>query len=86
MSSAATALIEPCARERLPRERISYLSPIERNLFGFPDNQRIIKMIDFNILEGELENAIMLDENYKRENNAKFRAVEQRVATYDEFR
>ncbi|KAK6618749.1 hypothetical protein RUM43_013140 [Polyplax serrata] len=43
-------------------------------------------MIDFNILEGELENAIMLDENYKRENNAKFRAVEQRVATYDEFR
>ena len=43
-------------------------------------------MIDFDILEEELEKAIVADEKYQRENDAKFRAVEQKVATYDEFR
>ncbi|EEB16835.1 conserved hypothetical protein [Pediculus humanus corporis] len=43
-------------------------------------------MINFDILEEELEKAIVADEKYQRENDAKFRAVEQKVATYDEFR
>lgn len=43
-------------------------------------------MINFKILEQDLEEAIIADEKYARENSAKFRAVEQRVATYDEFR
>jgi hypothetical protein len=42
----------------------------------------------FNIsaLETELRAAIEEDAKYCRENDAKFRAVEQRVTTYDEFR
>nr|XP_039270849.1 coiled-coil domain-containing protein 103-like [Styela clava] len=42
--------------------------------------------IDFGKLEIELENAIAKDEKYQRENDAKFRAVHQKVASYDEFR
>nr|XP_028557949.1 coiled-coil domain-containing protein 103 [Podarcis muralis]XP_028557950.1 coiled-coil domain-containing protein 103 [Podarcis muralis] len=42
--------------------------------------------IDFRALEKELEEAIAADEKYQRENEAKFRAVHQKVATYEEFR
>ncbi|XP_014975380.2 dynein axonemal assembly factor 19 isoform X1 [Macaca mulatta] len=43
-------------------------------------------IIDFNALEKELQAALTADEKYKRENAAKLRAVEQRVASYEEFR
>ncbi|XP_007535800.1 coiled-coil domain-containing protein 103 [Erinaceus europaeus] len=43
-------------------------------------------IIDFKALEKELQDAIAADEKYKRENAAKFRAVEQKVASYEEFR
>ncbi|XP_072795296.1 dynein axonemal assembly factor 19 isoform X4 [Vicugna pacos] len=43
-------------------------------------------IIDFKALEKELQAAITADEKYKRENAAKLRAVEQRVASYEEFR
>ncbi|XP_053217948.1 coiled-coil domain-containing protein 103 [Podarcis raffonei] len=43
-------------------------------------------VIDFRALEKELEEAIAADEKYQRENEAKFRAVHQKVATYEEFR
>ncbi|KAJ6660610.1 hypothetical protein lerEdw1_017607 [Lerista edwardsae] len=43
-------------------------------------------MIDFRALEKELEAAVAADEKYKRENEAKFRAVHQKVASYEEFR
>ncbi|XP_003222659.2 coiled-coil domain-containing protein 103 [Anolis carolinensis] len=43
-------------------------------------------MIDFRALEKELGQAIASDEKYKRENDAKFRAVHQKVASYEEFR
>lgn len=42
--------------------------------------------IDFKALEKELQAAITADEKYQRENAAKLRAVEQRVASYEEFR
>ncbi|XP_032125885.1 coiled-coil domain-containing protein 103 isoform X1 [Sapajus apella] len=42
--------------------------------------------IDFKALEKELQAALTADEKYKRENAAKLRAVEQRVASYEEFR
>ncbi|XP_013407380.1 coiled-coil domain-containing protein 103 [Lingula anatina] len=42
--------------------------------------------IDFDKLEQELSAAVTADERYWRENDAKFRAVNQKVATYDEFR
>lgn len=42
--------------------------------------------IDFTQLERELNNAIEADARYWRENDAKLRAVNQKVATYDEFR
>jgi len=44
------------------------------------------KEIDFNKLEAELKAAEEMDHRYQRENDAKFRAVHQKVATYDEFR
>ncbi|XP_049637176.1 coiled-coil domain-containing protein 103 [Suncus etruscus] len=44
------------------------------------------KDIDFKALEKELQAALDADEKYKRENAAKFRAVEQRVSSYEEFR
>lgn len=43
-------------------------------------------MIDFHALEKELEEAIATDEKYQRENDAKFRAVNQKVSSYEEFR
>lgn len=42
--------------------------------------------IDLNKLERELVGALQADRKYSRENDAKFRAVSQRVATYEEFR
>ena len=42
--------------------------------------------IDFRKLEKELALAVEADAKYDRENSAKFRAVEQRVASYEEFR
>ena len=42
--------------------------------------------IDFRKLEKELALAVEADAKYVRENDAKFRAVEQRVASYEEFR
>ena len=42
--------------------------------------------IDFNKLERDLNNAVEMDNRYWRENDAKFRAVNQKVANYDEFR
>jgi len=42
--------------------------------------------VDFNKLEIELANAVEADQRYWRENDAKLRAVQQKVATYDEFR
>ncbi len=42
--------------------------------------------IDLNKLERELVGALQADRKYSRENDAKFRAVNQRVATYEEFR
>lgn len=43
-------------------------------------------IIDFKALEKELQAALAADEKYQRENAAKLRAVEQRVASYEEFR
>ncbi|XP_071822831.1 dynein axonemal assembly factor 19-like isoform X2 [Apostichopus japonicus] len=42
--------------------------------------------IDFRKLEKELENAMKADAKYWRENDAKMRAVEQRVESYEQFR
>jgi hypothetical protein len=42
--------------------------------------------INFGALETELHAAIEEDAKYWRENDAKLRAVEQQVATFDEFR
>ena len=42
--------------------------------------------IDFRKLEKELALAVEADAKYERENSAKFRAVEQRVGSYEEFR
>ena len=42
--------------------------------------------IDFGRLEKELDEAVQKDARYWRENDAKFRAVEQRVETYEQFR
>jgi len=42
--------------------------------------------VDFDKLEKELANAVEADQRYWRENDAKLRAVHQKVATYDEFR
>ncbi|KAJ9595548.1 hypothetical protein L9F63_013257 [Diploptera punctata] len=43
-------------------------------------------IIDFKALEHELEAAIEMDTKYWRENDAKLRAVEQGVTSYEEFR
>ncbi|XP_028930876.1 coiled-coil domain-containing protein 103 [Ornithorhynchus anatinus] len=42
--------------------------------------------LDFQALERELQAALAADEKYRRENAAKFRAVHQKVASYEEFR
>ena len=43
-------------------------------------------IINFDKLESELDAAVEADAHYQRENDAKFRAIHQKVATYDEFR
>ncbi|XP_076120973.1 dynein axonemal assembly factor 19 [Alosa pseudoharengus] len=43
-------------------------------------------VINFSALEKELESAVEADKKYRRENDAKFRALHQKVATYEEFR
>ena len=42
--------------------------------------------IDIKRLERELVSAVEADKKYWRENDAKFRAINQKVATYEEFR
>uniref|UniRef100_UPI00398F144C coiled-coil domain-containing protein 103 n=1 Tax=Pristiophorus japonicus TaxID=55135 RepID=UPI00398F144C len=42
--------------------------------------------LDFLALERELQTALALDEKHKRENDAKFRAIHQKVGSYEEFR
>ncbi|KAH9498130.1 hypothetical protein Btru_008333 [Bulinus truncatus] len=42
--------------------------------------------LDFKKLEVEVQTAVVNEERYWRENDAKIRAVEQRVPTYDDFR
>jgi len=42
--------------------------------------------VDFGKLEKEITNAVEADQKYWRENDAKLRAVHQKVATYEEFR
>ena len=42
--------------------------------------------IDLGRLERELVSAIEADRKYSRENDAKFRAIHQKVGTYEEFR
>ena len=42
--------------------------------------------VDFDKLEKELSDALDQEQRYWTENDAKFRAVDQKVATYDEFR
>ena len=42
--------------------------------------------IDVDKVERELVTALEADRKYSRENDAKFRAVHQKVATYEEFR
>ncbi|XP_062841051.1 coiled-coil domain-containing protein 103 [Trichomycterus rosablanca] len=44
------------------------------------------EVIDFSALERELHRAIEADRKYQRENDAKFRAIHQKVSTYEEFR
>ncbi|KAM8824312.1 dynein axonemal assembly factor 19 [Synchiropus picturatus] len=43
-------------------------------------------VIDFSALELECRAAVELDHKYRRENDAKLRAVTQRVSSYQEFR
>lgn len=43
-------------------------------------------VIDFPALERELQAALESERRYVRENEAKLRAVSQRVASYNEFR
>lgn len=56
---------------------------LERNA-----SQRSImsEKIDVGKVEKELVAALAADRKYARENDAKLRAVTQRVATYEEFR
>lgn len=42
--------------------------------------------INFNKLETDLNTAVEQDTRYQRENDAKFRAVEQKVGSYEEFK
>ncbi|XP_051987550.1 coiled-coil domain-containing protein 103 [Xyrauchen texanus] len=43
-------------------------------------------IINFSALEKELQKALEADRKYQRENDAKFRALHQNVASYEEFR
>ncbi|XP_072926857.1 dynein axonemal assembly factor 19 [Hemitrygon akajei] len=42
--------------------------------------------LDFQALEQEMQMAVAIDEKNQRENDAKFRAVHQKVETFEEFR
>nr|XP_002128158.1 coiled-coil domain-containing protein 103 [Ciona intestinalis] len=42
--------------------------------------------LNFHEIQRELCNAVARDEKYQRENDAKFRAINQKVQSYDEFR
>lgn len=44
------------------------------------------KQVDYKYLEEELHQALREDELYQLQNDAKIRAVEQRVPTYNHFR
>ena len=43
-------------------------------------------IIDFSALERQLSSAVEADRRYHRENDAKLRAVSQKVGSYEEFR
>ncbi|KAM9346305.1 dynein axonemal assembly factor 19 [Symphorus nematophorus] len=43
-------------------------------------------VIDFSALERELQGAVESERRYQRENEAKLRAVSQRVSSYSQFR
>ena len=45
-----------------------------------------MEKVDVDKLERELVTALEADRRYSRENDAKFRAVNQRVQSYEEFR
>lgn len=45
-----------------------------------------MEKVDIDKLEREMLDALRADRKYSRENDAKFRAVNQRVQTYEEFR
>ncbi|XP_054290343.1 coiled-coil domain-containing protein 103-like [Macrosteles quadrilineatus] len=47
---------------------------------------KVTDVLDFKELEKELKESIKEDEKYWRENDAKLRAVNQKVASYEEFR
>eukprot|EP00063_Salmo_salar_P084977 XP_014059812.1 PREDICTED: coiled-coil domain-containing protein 103-like [Salmo salar] len=44
------------------------------------------EVINFSALERELQSAVEADNKYQRENDAKFRALHQKVGTYEAFR
>ncbi|KAG2461036.1 CC103 protein, partial [Polypterus senegalus] len=44
------------------------------------------EVINFLALERELQSALAADKKYQRENDAKFRAIHQKVGSYEEFR
>ena len=43
-------------------------------------------VVNFDKLEKEFQKAVTAEEKYSRENAAKFRAIEQRAGTYEDFR
>ncbi|KAL0992706.1 hypothetical protein UPYG_G00097180 [Umbra pygmaea] len=43
-------------------------------------------VINFSALERELQSAVEADKKYQRENDARFRAIHQKVGSYEEFR
>lgn len=42
-------------------------------------------VVDLKLLEATISSAVQHDERYQRENDAKFRAVAQKVQSYEEF-
>uniref|UniRef100_A0A3Q1M4P2 Coiled-coil domain containing 103 n=2 Tax=Bos TaxID=9903 RepID=A0A3Q1M4P2_BOVIN len=64
-----------CLENSMDRAAFSSAGAMKRN-----------DVINFKALEKELQAALIADEKYKRENAAKLRAVEQKVASYEEFR
>lgn len=68
---------------------LSYLVAVSRQLKQQQQRQKTMneeEEIDFRKLEKELSLAVEADAKYDRENSAKFRAVEQRVSSYEEFK